>query len=123
MWNLHERQFRHAATRSLLAGGRGEGRAEHGDARNAAAFDFDGISDADRGRGPAIAEALHDRVALRQICQIALGQSILGRGLADDRTMDRREAIGKLRRQPLDEEVGVALAVVDKAEALAANVG
>jgi len=48
---------------------------------------------------------------------------ILGRGLADDRTMDRREAIGKLRRQPLDEEVGVALAVVDKAEALAANVG
>ncbi len=36
---------------------------------------------------------------------------------------DDREAVGKLAGKALDEEIGVALAVVDEANALAAKVG
>jgi hypothetical protein len=59
---------------------------------------------------------------LRQISEVIFAQSILGRGLADHRAGDHREALGELRRKSLDKKVGIAFAVIDKAEALAPNI-
>ncbi len=106
----------------LLARGFGKGGAEHVDGRNAAPFDLDGVRDIDRGRGAAIAEAQHHRVALRKTRQVGVAQTILRRKLAHDRTGHDRKAVAELAAQPLDEEIGIALAVVDEADALAAQV-
>ena len=98
MRNAHERQIRHAPPGRLFARGGGESRAEHGNGRNTAAFDFDRIGDTDRGRGAAIAETLHDGVALREIGEIVIRQPILRRSLAHDRTWKRGVSIAQVAR-------------------------
>ena len=120
---LDERQIRHAAAGRLLARGVGESRAEHIDGRDAAPLDLDRVGDVDRGRGAAIAEAKHHRVALRESAKVGFAQAVLRRELAYDRTGHHAIAVAELAAQPLDEEIGVALAVVDKADAFAAHIG
>ena len=92
-------RFRHAATGGLFARGVGKGRAEHGDGRNAAPLDLDGVGDVDRSRGAAIAEAQNHGVALRQARQIGLAQTILRRELAHDRTGHDGVTIAELMAQ------------------------
>ena len=117
MRNLRERQVGHASAGGLLARRRRECRAEDGDRGDAAPLEIDRISDADRGRGAAIAEALHHRVAAGERREIAVRQPVLGRGLAHDRTLNDPEAIRKRFSKVADEEIGIALAVVDEADA------
>src|SRR5262249_60542564 len=100
-----------------------EGGAEQRDGRDAAALELDRVGDADRGRRSAIAEALHDAVAAGERGEVVFAEVILGRVLAHGRPDRGAEPAGELPGQARQKEIRVELAVIDEAEALAAEAG
>ena len=100
-----------------MARGLGERRAEDGRRRNARLLEGDGIGDAYRRRGAAIAEALDDRIALGKTLKLVLAEGVLRRQLAHGFADLDTVLIAQPGAEALDEDVGVDLGVVDEADA------